>query len=268
MLAICVAAFIFANVLLAFLPWFPNELIVLIMLSIPLSQCSLVVLWAATTKDHPVMRFVWPAVVIVASWFVLMRIMPWGVGEPASAGWAMALLIQILAIFGMVKIHGLSKGRRLDMDFGESSHSSSGLGYDLRTLMLWTTIIALTFGFIQYARVRWGWSASVADWEYIALMPLFAFFNALLAVIWAWALGERSRQRRFIGMMIAPLMVGILVIATAYASDWMVGIDGLTIRQLSILAAVESVLIAGTIALLLFVPARWEFRMNSALDLV
>ena len=66
--------------------------------------------------------------------------------------------------------------------------------FDLRALMLWTTVIALGFGFVQFGRAQWRWTAAVADWEFLGVMPMIGVFNALLGLLWLCDHGDTHRD--------------------------------------------------------------------------
>jgi len=209
---VCIGLFTVADAFLVSRAWFLEDKRLLVAMAVPLSQCSLAAIWASCSRGDLSLRFVVPLVATIVSWFVLTRILPWGIGEPASAGWALAIAIQTLSIVLMIELD--KRGRRL---LGSRSASegtrrnSSGppWTFELRTLMLWTTVIAVGFGFIHLARARWRWTETVADWEFMNAMPIIGVFNALVAVVWLWVFAAGNWRQRSIKAATALILVGL-----------------------------------------------------------
>ena len=146
-----------------------------------------------------VLRFAVPALVAVFCWYVLSQILPWGIGEPASAAWAIAIMVQIIAVVVAIRLYRLFVAVIARRTPESNTAGRSQLSFDLATLMLWSTVIACGFGFMQFGRDKLNWGANVANWECLHAMPVIAIFNAMLAVLWLWSLtfGDwRSAQRR------------------------------------------------------------------------
>ncbi len=195
-LPLCVAFFLVADSFLISRAWFLEDNGLLLAMALPLSQCSLPAIWAACSGLSLYLRFAVPALGVVGCWYLLTQLLPWGLGEPASAAWALALTIQVLAITMAIQLYRLATNLTAQHDADANRPKRSRWSFDLRTLMLWTTVIAFGFGFIQFGRVQWLWTKGVADWEFLQAMPLIGVFNAVLAVLWLWAFATGNRQWR------------------------------------------------------------------------
>lgn len=253
--AICVGFFVVADLLLISRAWFLEDEQLLVAMAVPLSQCSLATLWAARSRADPYLRFAAPLIVAIASWYVLTRILPWGIGEPASAAWALAIAIQTIAIVLMVNLYDrgcdLLTRRVSDGEGSTSKSKRAPLAFDLRTLMLWTTVIAVAFGFAQYLRGRWQWTSSIADWEFFEAMPIVGLFNALVAVLWLWALALGSWQKRIIRAVAVLMLIGVLGLLMSSAVEWITGTAAIEARDCLLLAGSQSVFVAGAIGLIM-----------------
>jgi hypothetical protein len=217
--------------------------------ALPLSQCSLAALWAVSSRANVYLRFAVPLVGAVVCWYVLTKLLPWGIGEPASAAWAISLGVQALAIVIMVNSYQRVWGFAIEGAPGASGPNRSRFAFDLRTLILWTTAVALALGFIQYGRRQWLWTAGVADWEYFDVMPMIGVFNALLAVLWLWALAAGSWQWRTAKSAITVLSIASLGFLVSKAVGWIaVGTPGIGVSELMALAAAQSILVVGSVA--------------------
>jgi hypothetical protein len=260
--AICCGFFIVADLLLISRPWFLGNEPLLVAMAVPLSQCSLAALWAASSRASLYLRFAVPLVGTIAGWYVLTRILPWGIGEPASAAWALALAIQTLAIVLMVHLYDRVcsfLARRGSRGEDSTSHAHPApFAFDLRTLMLWTTAITLVFGFVRYARTRWRWTESIADWEFLQAMPIIGAFNALVAVLWLWALASGSRQKRSIKTAAVLLLIGVLGFLMSFAVAWTTGTNAIEIHDCLVLVVAQSVFVASAIGFVL-IAVRQEF---------
>ncbi len=254
-LAIGVGSFMVADVLLISRPWFLENEQLLVAMAVPVSQCSLAALWAASSRASLYSRFAAPLIGTIASWYVLTRILPWGIGEPASAAWALSLAIQTLAIVLIVNLYDRGcrflarRGSRDDVDASKSNRAP--FAFDLRTLMLWTTAIALLLGFVQYARAEWQWTSNVADWVFIEAMPIIGLFNAFVGVLWLWALASGSWQKRSTKAAVVTLLIGVLGFLMSSAVDWATGTNAVDVHDCLVLLVAQSVFVASGIGLVM-----------------
>lgn len=256
--AICVGFFVVADLLLISRPWFLEDRQLLIAMALPLSQCSLAAIWATSGRADPYVRFAVPLIAAITSWYVLTRILPWGIGEPASAAWALAIATQTLGIVLIVnlsqRVGDFFQRRDSPGDGTAGKPNRAPFAIDLRTLMLWTTTIAIAFGFVQYGRTRWQWTSSIADWVFLEAMPIIGVFHALVAVLWLWALVAGSWQKRIAKTAVAAGLTGVLGSSMPRAVAWATGTYAMQIpeclvsvfaQSLFVAIAIGSVMIAG-----------------------
>ena len=257
--AICVGLFMVADLLLIGGPWFLDHKRLVIAMAVPISQCSLAAVWAATSRASLYLRFAVPLLATIGSWYVLTRILPWGTGEPASASWTIVFATQTLAIVLTVNLYERVRNlrqQRVWRDGSEASDSVSPLAFDLRTLMLWTTVIAFAFGFIQFARAKWQWTFSIADWEFWQAMPVIGVFDAALALCWLWALTSASWRRRIAKIFAVMLLVVLLGCSLPPVVAWVVGVKAMETSESLVFTAAQSILIAGSLAFVAFAARR------------
>ena len=130
------------NVILVSNVWFLNRSTLMIVLAIPLSQLSLSVLWALAASTNALLRYLIPVLGIAACWFLMSRILPWGIGEPASAGWAIALVCQTITIFvSAIGARLLFAIRPKNEQESQEQRVSRPIRFGVGTLMLWTTAV-------------------------------------------------------------------------------------------------------------------------------
>jgi hypothetical protein len=182
---------------------------------------------------------------------VLTQILPWGIGESASAAWAIALVVQTLAIIIGIKLCNDVRDLTARQGADESEANPSRLSFNIRTLMLWTTVIAIGFGFVQFGQSQWQWTADIANWDFIKAIPFIGVFNAILAVLWLWALAVGSWQWRSAKIAIVLLLIGLLGFSLSHVIGWITGIAGISVHETFVMAAAQSFLLAGSLAVVL-----------------
>jgi hypothetical protein len=236
-----------ADLLLIGKAWILSDVLQLMAVGLPLSQCSLVALWAAASRANLFLRFVAPLIGVVVCWYVLSRQLTWGIGEAASAAWAVLIGVQTLMIVMVINVY--QRARPGDVKDGVKH---SRLAFDLRTLILWTMAVAIAFAVVQYGRSKLQWTAGVADWAYFDAMPILGVFNAVLAVHWLWALASGSWRQRSAKIAITVLSVGAIVYFLCYVVDKIVvGAPGISLLELSLITIAQSLLITSTLAVVL-----------------
>lgn len=256
---VCIGCFAVADTLLVSRAWFFEGKYLFAAMAVPLSQCSLASIWSCCSRATLYLRFAASLAAAIGSWLVLTRILTWGIGDPVSAAWALAIAIQLLSIVLMIDLYKRGRrwlGRDSTKESGTRNCTPSPFAFDLRTLMLWTTAIALGFGFTQFAHARWRWSGNLTDWDFIDAMPIVGVGNALLSVIWLWALAVGSWQRRSMKAAGVLLFVGILGYLMSAAITWSTGVNALESSDCLTLLISQSVLVAGTIILVNFAARR------------
>jgi hypothetical protein len=247
-MSVCIGFYLVVDLLLVGRAWFLEDESQLTAAALILSQCSLAALWAASSRAIPYVRFAVPPIAAVACWYVLSRILPWGFGEPASAAWAVALGVQTLAIVIAINLYEIVCNLDTRRSGDANRPNQSPLTFSLLTLLLWTAVIAVGFGFIQFGRVRWGWTADVADWEHVQLMPFIGAYNALLAVLWLWAFTAPSWKGRSAKIVGVVLLIGILGWSLSYVIRWETGFTEVDLRGIFVLTVAQSFFLASSLA--------------------
>ena len=249
--AICVGFHLMADLLLISSVWFLEHEHLLVVISLPLSQCSLAAVWAASSNMSTYVRFAAAPAGAVAAWYMLTQILPWGIGEPVSAAWAIALAIQTFTIVVAIRLYRSLLNLRARPGEEPNHPIRSLFSYDLLTLMLWTTVLAFGAGFIRYGQVQWGWTAGGIDWDYSAAILIIGVFNALLAVLWVWAFAVGQWRWGGVRAMIVVCLIGLLAVSTPYVIDWITRTTAITVRDTLTLATAQSFFLVITLAVVL-----------------
>jgi hypothetical protein len=231
--------------------WILSDGLLVATLALPLSQCSLCAIWAATSRRSLYLRFAAPVASTIACWYILTYCLPWGMDGSASAGWAVMLSSQTLAIVAAVGVYRRVV-RHASPDADAEVEAGAGtlniFAFDLRTLMLWTTVIGIGFGFIQFGRVEWSWSAAVAQWEYFRAMPVIGLFNASVALLWLWALATGHWKSRCAKAVAAALLIGLAGYALPPLLSWITGHNAIKENNGLVLGIAESLLVIVSLA--------------------
>ncbi len=251
---IFVGLFIVADIMLVSRPWFLAGDGLLLAMALPLCQCSLASIWATNRRTSPYLRFALPPAGAVVCWYVIIQILPWGANGLGSAAWAICVAIQAMAI--LIAIHLFRVAAVLLTPRGDDGTrpSSTDFTFNLRTLMLWTTVSAIVLGFVQYGRVHLGWSSQVAQWEFVAAMPVLGVFNGLLAVFWLWAL----IAKKWIGRCVRIAFVLMLIGSCGYLLPFLIdaftgttGRSGISRHETLVLAAGQTLVLVITLGVAL-----------------
>lgn len=253
-LAVCAAMHAAVDGLLLGEAWVFNEPILALAIGVPLSQCSLVALWAAKSRANLLLRFVAPLVGAILCWYILSRLLVWAIGEPASAAWA--VLIGLQTVLVVIWIQGY---QRLRPHHATDDDDRLRFAFDLRVLILWTMAAAIVLAVVRYGCLNLQWTTDVVDWEYFDVMPILGVYNALLAVHWLWALAGGSLQMRVAKTAFTALALAATLVLVHYVVDKMVvGTVGITLLELSMLTLSQSFLIATTLAVVLVATRRQD----------
>ena len=144
----------------------------------------------------------------------------------------------------------------------EARHSKpQHFRFGLQTLILWTTVIAVGFGFIHYGQTHWSWTTST-DWRFVTAIALIGQFNAGIALLWSWALAVGHWRWRVLKIVIVAVLVGSL----ATALPIVIGLFTFNVEidiNMLLWAAAQSLLLVATLAV---VVAAWPLREQSTQD--
>jgi hypothetical protein len=187
-----------------------------------------------------------PLIGAAVCWYVLSRQLAWGIGEPASAAWAVLIGVQTLMIVTLIHVY-----QRARLGNAKKGVGRSRFAFDLKTLILWTMAVAIVLAAVQYGHWRLRWTTDVADWEYFDAMPMLGMFNAIVAAGWLWALASGSWQKRLLKLAITLFSVAVLVYVLFSVVNKMIVAPGISLLELSLITISQSLVIASTLAIVL-----------------
>lgn len=225
--------------------WFWSQPVLMVALAIPLSQLGLLAIWAAVVSSNPLLRFGLPILGIAACWFLMSRILPWGTGEAASAGWAIALVVQVLTVLVAVECFRLIRNHRpVEEKILEGTTNVSQIRFGMSTLMLWITSVAIGLGFLQFGQHYWQWTAGIFQWKLLWAMPIIGITNGLVAVLWLWALACGEQTTRGAKNATSAVATGGLAFLCSYSSTWVTGTSVLKLDDSFIVLIAQSLMIS------------------------
>jgi hypothetical protein len=114
--------------------------------------------------------------------------------------------------------------------------------------MLWTTVVGLAFGFIQFGIRYWHWTDAVFQWEYLAAMPIIGVINGLVAAMCLWAFANGGLARLFARLLTAVVVAGGLAVLQCYSTEWIAGVTVMTMKASFIVVAAQSFFISVSLA--------------------
>ncbi|MFN3189030.1 MAG: hypothetical protein ACE361_00790 [Aureliella sp.] len=218
-------------------------------LGIPIGQLGLVTIWAALVARNPLLRMGAPACGILFCWFVLSRLLPWSSGEPASAGWAVALLTQVFTIFLFIACYQRWTREDNGSDEYRLQGSTPASAMSIGSIALWMTAVACTFAFIRYGQQHWQWQASFLQWELMSSMPIIGITNGLLASILLWCVCDRRSRMPFVGKAsISVSLVLLLALLQSSGINWLSATNAMEAWHSFLLLTSQSVVVSASMA--------------------
>lgn len=152
----------------------------LILFSIPIGQASLLAIWAAMSSVRSYVRFPLALAGITWMFFLVTWTLNYDILQEHSALMAMMLATQAVTIFLVVGtarvIWGIIRHRRCE-------RTAPAAQYSIASLLLWTTLLAVTLGTLKLACMRLGWSESVVNDRFFAFTSTVGVYNAVLAIL-------------------------------------------------------------------------------------
>lgn len=226
--------------------WWWNQSSLLIAVAIPLSQLTLLTFWAAVESSRAWLRFFVPTVGMAGCWWLMSRILPWGTGEAASAGWAIALVVQVVIVF-VSAAHTSRAGRPAVAEDSEQERAASSMRFGVGSLMLWTTVFGLGLGFIQFGQYYWKWTTAVFQWELLGAMPIIGLANGLLAALWFWVFASVGIARLVFRLVSGVGLTGVLTVVASYATELATGTVALSVNEFMVLLAAQSIILLASL---------------------
>lgn len=238
--------------------WMLSMSTTILLLAIPLSQLSIVSIWAALPARHLAVRCLTPVFGVAITWIFMSRIMPWGVGDAASVGWALAVSTQAATIFVAVACFGTRKHRGEPEEEVAQPRSSYQYNFGVATLLILTTASAIGVSLFRGAALYWEWTPELLKWELLPAMPVIGIANGLLAIVWYWAFCGQ-RERRVVSTFTAVAATCCLVLLTYGGTYATTGGSPLPLRDAFLSLIAQSVILATSLA-----AARTAFRKDAS----
>ncbi len=176
----------------------------LVFLAWPLSQGSLIALWAGISRARSYVRFPIAVVATAWAWYVAMIVL----SGPELAGWATMFATQALIVCVAISAGRLLwRWRRLRR--GSQSEEPLIPQYSLRFLLLWTTLLSIMLGTGRTVFARLGWTSDVVGSEYFYFFPVLGLHNAVFALlVFASLVGRTWLLRRILMALVLIFAVG------------------------------------------------------------
>lgn len=219
----------------------------LFLLTWPLSQGSLIAMWAAISRMRSYLRLPAGLLGMCWTWFLTVGVLG-GVSlhGAESAGWAamsatQALSILILTTAGYLIGHQI-KRRRSGVTEGDSRPLQFSLGF----LLLWTTLLAMMLGLGRTVFAKLGWTTEVTQWEYFWFCPVLGACNAVFALL---VLGSLIGHTWLIArILLATVLIGVLGYSQWHLFVFLFGeTGGMKIGEFITLAAFQAVYVYATL---------------------
>ncbi|MEM8717100.1 MAG: hypothetical protein AAGE92_15230, partial [Cyanobacteria bacterium P01_G01_bin.4] len=215
-----------------------------------LAQLGLITIWAAVVACNPLLRFTAPVLGVLTCWFLLASVLPWSGGEQASAGWAFALVVQVFTVFVPSGCYRLWLRRAANLHGDRDQAADSVLSLSIQAMVLWMTAFAIAFGFVRYGQQNWHWQISFLHWEHMRAMPLIGIINGLLAGVWLWCVGARSRTLSLYSRV--PIAIACLLALTFLQSlmgNWLTGSISIELFESMLILLPQSVVLSVSLAI-------------------
>ena len=172
-----------------------------------LAQVSLLALWGAAAPEPGWLRLPAAAGGIFAVWYSLSVYFLHDVSVPSAAGYFLMFAIQ-----GPLVVVGIGLARVLRFAFRRwrapgSVEGSRPLRYGLRTLMLWTTVLAVLLGLGRAWLMHLGWLDKPPRADDLLAFGFLGGYNALYALLVAATLWRRGYWplRALVGLSLAGI---------------------------------------------------------------
>lgn len=232
-----------AVIALLALPWQFDEDMTWVALAVPVSQNSLIALWASTSTRAIHVRFLVAVIAIWSAWFQTISMLDATPSGEVSAGWAGVLCVQSAFIVAAVSVTRVVQTRF-------SRHQvRRAYRYSFRTLFIWLTIIAILMSIFRIGPGSWNWIEVGADWAYFAAVPILGAYHGLYGIVFLAAVAYGPRSAR--SVLPTIVLVGLLAITEPLVlSTVMADAGGATMRTALLSASAQLAILFGTVWIL------------------
>ena len=208
-LAFCGGLFLLADLLVVTRAWSNEDEVFVFVIALLFAQCSLVTFLAMTRNLPEIIRYAAPTVATGGCVFVLMKLLPIGVGSDA-----LAQIILLMAGHAMATMLGTALHRQWH------EKQLLRLTFSISTLVTWTTLVAVLIALGRAVGSKWQLTPQAfMSPESLTLLLLGMLYGmssiGLLHAFWTIKPWQRSR-RLVTGSVVA--VVGIY--AFTYGVNW------------------------------------------------
>jgi hypothetical protein len=224
-----------------------GDLLFLACLAWPMSQASLVAIWAALSRTRSYLRFLFAVLGLVCAWLLLVLIVPRELHDPECASYAAMFIVQALVILLGVAAARLAWGQIARARGWSERDGSRRLQYDLATLLLWTVSLSVTLGMGRLVFTQLGWTGSgVVEQQYFLFSIAFGVGNAACALLVLASLLGRGWWIARVCLGLAA--VGILGALEPLLLEWLFGeTGGMEVVQFLVIAGSQAVYLYATL---------------------
>ncbi len=180
----------------------------LFLLAWPLSQGSLIALWAGLSRVRSYVRFPVAVVATAWAWYVAMIALDEAVNDEVSAGWAAMFVTQALIVLVAISAGWLlCRWRRLRQ--GSQCEDPLIPQYSLRFLLLWTTLLSIMLGAGRIVFAQLEWTSDVVQSDFFYFLSMLGLHNAVFALlVFASLVGRTWLLRRILLAVVLIFAVG------------------------------------------------------------
>lgn len=237
---ICVAVHVILAIFVTTRAWYLQaEWAFIALASLPMAQCSLVVLWGMNSRVPDYVRFPMTIAAVFGCWYELSTLIAWSSGGITAMLWVVLLGYQSLLILITAFATRL---------VSTNDGSERRFSFRIRTLQLWTAAVAIAIVFFNFGQSNWGWSTTWMRSGVHVTIASFAFLNATVACVWALAWQARGVERSLWRGTVCVLVVAVISwLADHVIRRWGVPIGMDTPEQLRVASVVQSLIVGATI---------------------
>ena len=249
--ACLLAVHLAADVVLMWVPRRHEDVVFFIGVAIPMSQTSLLAIWACLSNWKSYIRF--PVALFGVAWtyYVEAVFIPTA-SRSESAKFAFMMAVQGAIIVIAISLFQFIRWLILRIRHSDSLEIAEKGQFSIGSMLIWTTMVAFLLGLGKMVLPLTGWtSESIAVVDFL-LLGMIGVFNAIFALVEMACLF--SRINKIVSTLIALFLIGMLAWAQAYLLPLLSRINRAPeIYVWLILAGVQFVCLFATLA-----PLRWS----------
>ncbi len=240
-LAVCIGLHLLADVILVSTALSLDDDGYIIVISVPLAQCSVFAILVSLSRLPDYLRYSIPVFSVIGCWFVISRLAPVGIDGSVS--------VRVTAL-AVSQVATTSIGVTLYRWWFDTVHFRAT--FRVGTLMVWTTVVAVAIALIRFAANQGGWTIDVLLNNEILVVAVVGTFYGALSLVWLHGFWTPRFLQRAWRLIVGALLVSAATVAFAYWIDWVCGSTFfLPLTDAICLTITQSVLVIATFVLLL-----------------